>query len=454
MAKTDDFRSRLKATNLEKLKQQIDKDDVSIGSSDNEYLRLQDGKTLKIRIFPPHPDGDGEFYLKKKAYWLSVPNREGELKRRTVLDSIVHGGTAMDVVDEYVKMVKKKCAKSKDIIAALSASGRDGVEGTSLMPAYSWICYADILVVDEELRAKLWEFKKQVRDGLNKLAMSEDEDEAIETDPFTDVDEGFPILVKYMKNPNRKKGETWYEVSLQKKPKARPLTDEEVEYFAGLTPLHEIIPAYTLKDFETALEGLQNWDEEQEAGLFEDDEWLEKIEEIRAQYDEDDDEEEKPAKGKTSKKQVKPVGKTKSKQASDEEDDDDEEEEKTTKKAVKKPFEKASKKKVVEPEEDEEDDDEEETKSKSKGGDKFDKMDRNALKRYISDEELDIVVKKSMDEDDIRELIRAVVDDSEEPEEDEEGDDEEETKPLKKPAKTDGKSKMTLDDIRKKLGKK
>lgn len=81
-----------------------------------------------------------------------------------------------------------------------------------------------------------------------------------------------------------------------------------------------------------------------------------------------------------------------------EEVEEEEEEEKP-----KKPAKKASKK-VEEPEEEEE-------------GDEFDDMDRSSLKAYIKDNELDITVKKSMTDDDIREAIRAEV--GEEEEEDE-----------------------------------
>ena len=83
----------------------------------------------------------------------------------------------------------------------------------------------------------------------------------------------------------------------------------------------------------------------------------------------------------------------------------------------KKPAKKASKK-VEEPEE--EDEDEEETEEEEEDedeGDQFDEMDRSALKAYIKENELDITVKKSMSDDDIREAIRAEV--GEEEEEDE-----------------------------------
>lgn len=411
------LRSQLKATPIKSLKKQVDEDNEMIGAyAANEYLNLEDGKTIKIRIFPAHP-GVENFYLPKKCYWLSIAGNDGNMRRAQVLDSRAHGGTKYDLVDEYVKWAKKKWAKDSDRLDTLTGTGPNS---NNLNPQYSWLCYADRVTADDPLKAKVWEFKKMVRDALNKLAFSEDEDEAIEIDPFTDPDEGLPILVKYMKNPNKKKGETYYEVSFPKKVTARPLTDEEIEYFMGLKPLNELLPKYGIRDFERALEGLQNFDEENEIGLFDDDDWLEHVEEIKAQYDgEDDDEDDKPAKKKTSKKVTK-------KSVEDEDDDETEEEEETEE----------------EPEEEEADDNEED--------DGLDDLDRAGLKKYIRENELEISIKKSMSDDDIREAIREALadDDNEEEteEEPEEEDDDEDEKP---------KAKVSLADIKKKLaGKK
>lgn len=204
----------MKATPIKSLKKQVDEDNEMIGAyAANEYLNLEDGKTIKIRIFPAHP-GVENFYLPKKCYWLSIAGNDGDMRRAQVLDSRAHGGTKYDLVDEYVKWAKKKWAKDSDRLDALTGTGPNS---NSLNPQYSWLCYADRVTADDPLKAKVWEFKKMVRDALNKLAFSEDEDEAIEIDPFTDPDEGLPILVKYMKNPNKKKGETYYEVSFRRR---------------------------------------------------------------------------------------------------------------------------------------------------------------------------------------------------------------------------------------------
>ena len=74
-------------------------------------------------------------------------------------------------------------------------------------------------------------------------------------------------------------------------------------------------------------------------------------------------------------------------------------------------------------------------------------MDRTELKKYIKDNGLDVSVKKSMTDDDLRNAIRAAAapeaEEEEEEEEEPEAEEEEEEKP-----------KISLAEIRKKLGKK
>ena len=442
------FREKFKATKIKDLKKAVDKDDAMVGVSNNDYLNLEDGKTLKIRIFPAHP-GHEQFYVPKKCYWLSFPAEDGgDNKRGTVLDSIVHGGTKMDLVQEYVKYAKKKYGDDDDKMETLTGTG---MNSNALNPQYSWLCYASIVTPDEELHPKVWEFKKMVRDALNKLAFDEDNDEPIEVDPFTDPDDGLVLAVKYLKKPNKKKGENYYEVDFAKTGKkkeaySRAITDDELEAFSRLKPLNEVVPRYTKKEFDRALEGLQCWDEEFDFNLFDDDEWLEIVEAVKEQYNgssDDDDEDEKPKK-KTVKKTSKKV--------EEEEDADDEEEKKPAKKSAKKKVEEEPEDSEEEDSEEEETDDEDDSEEEETDSDEFDDMDRKELKRYIKENELEITVKKSMSDDDIRDLIREAVadsddeDDSEEEETDSDEFDDMEEQP---------KSKVSLDDIRKKLaGKK
>lgn len=417
MAKSS-LRSQFKATAIKSLRKTVDKDDAMVGVQSNDYLNLEDGKTLKIRIFPAHP-GHEQFYVSRKCYWLSFTTQDGETKRGTVLDSIAHGGTKMDLIQEYIKFAKKRYSNDSDKMEALVGTS---MNSNSLNPQFSWLCYADVVREGEELRPKIWEFKKMVRDLLNKLAFNEDEDEPIEVDPFTDPDEGLPVMVKYLKNPNKKKGENYYEVNFAKKPVARPLSDEELEFFANVKPLSEVNPTYTMRDFDRALEGLQNFDEENDFGLFNDDDWLEIVEKVKSQYDADasseDDEDKKPSK-KTTKKVTKKA------EPEPEEDDSTEEAD------------------------DEEEDNSEDEYDSNEDSDEFDDMDRKELKAYIKENELEISVKKSMSDDDIRDAIREALKNADEDSDEDDADDSDDEDD-EKPA-----GKVSLDDIRKKLaGKK
>lgn len=97
--------------------------------------------------------------------------------------------------------------------------------------------------------------------------------------------------------------------------------------------------------------------------------------------------------------------------ANEAEEEEAEEEEKSKTKGKKAP----AKDDDEEEEEEEEETEEEETEE----GDDFDKMDRKELKAYIHEKELEITVKKSMTDDDIRDLIREAVNDEEEETEEE-----------------------------------
>lgn len=95
----------------------------------------------------------------------------------------------------------------------------------------------------------------------------------------------------------------------------------------------------------------------------------------------------------------------------------EEEEEKPAKKATGK---KAASKKQPEPEPEEEEEDEDDEEENEEEGDELDSMDRSELKTFIKENELEISVKKSWSDDDIREKIREAMGDEEEAEEEEE----------------------------------
>ena len=107
----------------------------------------------------------------------------------------------------------------------------------------------------------------------------------------------------------------------------------------------------------------------------------------------------------------------------------------------------------AEEDESEDDDDEsEEEENVEEGGDELDNMDRSELKAYIKEHELDVKVTKKMEDDDIREAIRAA--EAENGDDEDEQEDEPELEPEEKPAKAEKSEKKTDKKEKKEGGRK
>jgi hypothetical protein len=139
------------------------------------------------------------------------------------------------------------------------------------------------------------------------LAATEQSNETIVLDPFTDQDDGIAVILTFNPDAKDKKGnkdfKAFYEVELEQRQidKFRfeyvptPLTDKEVDEFLKVGSLESMYKkVYKLKDFNIALSGLEIVDRECKFGVLKDPRFLEILEEIRNYYPEGDEEEEEP----------------------------------------------------------------------------------------------------------------------------------------------------------------
>lgn len=428
------IRDKYKATDTSILKKKKEEEDANLSSGrGSDFLTVEDGLN-KFRIFPKH-EGEEAFSILRNYHWVSY-EKDGEIKRTNVPDSRTHAGTEKDIIDEYIKLAR----------LTLDASDADDAKKLKDMVSFpnglhmstTWLAYANkIIGKDKAPQFGLLELKKTVRDGMNELSIIEDESEAIEMDPFTDPDEGLPLLITY--NSKAKKAADYYLVQLSKKPV--PLTEEELERFDKIQPLSKInLLQYTIVQFETAVEGLRIYDEENEIGIFEGEVFQDIIEEVKGQYDQsagrDAEEETKTTKKTVAKTTTKPTTKT-TKKVVVEADEEDEET----------PF--------VEDEETEEEPEE------AVEADEYEEMDRESLKRAIKALDPEAKFMKSESDDDFRVRVRELAAGGDEGEEgEEEAEEVEAPKTAKKaaaPVKTataaTGGAKLSLADIKAKLNK-
>ncbi len=369
------------ATKLDILKDKVAEEDVLIPSGGGRagYLDVDDG-TNKFRLYPKK-DGEDTFYQTKMVHWIDIEDEDdGTMKRKSVFNSRIHGGTEHDLFDEYMKAAREHLEADKDAEKASKSlkamtHWKGGITGN-----LSWVCYAIKIKGSDTIEFGRLELKKSVRDDLNKEAMFEDPDEPITVDPFTDIDEGRPVLIIY--DSKAKKAQDYYSVKVTAK--ALPLTDDQLEAFDKVDGLADVFrDCYRMSDFDLAVEGLRNFDEKNNIDLFDEPDWLETVKLVKAE--------------------VADI-------AAPEHDDDNEEE---------KIVDESAEEVVEEVVEEEEAIEEEEAVEE---GDELDDMDRDGLKKHIVKNKLHkgddgLKVKKSDSDDDIREKIRAAQSESVEEEE-------------------------------------
>ena len=326
-------RSKFKATVVSQIVE-TDKELASaLGRKDQSYtnyIRLEEGNNL-IRIYPSHPEedgGDGNFAVPKVTVFLPMmkPERDsngneiyerGQLKMKessqSVFNSRIHGNTPKDLVEEYVRYALEKFQDQLQYCQDPAQKGLiedkiDKVRGnykkkmSGLNYKQGWVMYVDRIVGETRTFGTL-EIGVTIKKSLNQIAASLDTaNGAIVTDPFTDINIGKAVNITYNKkalNPN-----DYYVTMLDtasiptKMPNGTtaliqrtfPLTDEQLEEFEKVTPLAKRFKnCFTRRDFNLQLEGLQYFDQKNNIGLFEDNGFINIVEEIDMYYPEEEE---------------------------------------------------------------------------------------------------------------------------------------------------------------------
>jgi hypothetical protein len=138
--------------------------------------------------------------------------------------------------------------------------------------------------------------------SIEKLYASFDtEEDPLAIDPFSDPNEGVPLVIEKSKN---EKGKFDYDISDKKNTsrtgtysdfvKQFSVSKEQLDNLLELESLTEIyVNIYGRRDFEIALNGLQVFDEKNNINIFSNDEFLSIVENISVHYDTEEKEEKK-----------------------------------------------------------------------------------------------------------------------------------------------------------------
>lgn len=305
------------------------------------FLTIEEGKNV-FRILPPHPeDTIGSAYLAKRVAMLKceVPvYKDGEdtgkteVKNKNIFIATQHGGLPKDPIEIYIEYVRKRANdefKSKEdrqkfLAPVTGFRDKKGTWNWGIIPKTSYVAYA---VKNGEV-GRLELFEQMMKD-MNKAAISEDSDDVIEVDPFSDPNEGFELIITKEKQVDKQGKETGkfdYIISrgtpsIAKREdydsyfKRTMVTDAQLEELLNQEPLSKLIgtDVYSSRDWDLAIDGLRRFDNENGFCIFENEEFLEELQDIEKlvpEYKKDDKdvdamfEKKEPSKSKGGDKKV------------------------------------------------------------------------------------------------------------------------------------------------------
>ena len=273
------------------------------------FHSIEEGVNL-FRIAPPH-DPKNPPFQPIRSTWLkcSVPVLDSdyketgkfEVKNKRIFSSIVHGDIDKDIIETYINYVRNKVndevddkdERAKRLAPITGWKDKNGKWNPGIYPSTNFVFYA----WDKDLKLGRIELYPSDIRQMEKLNISEDTGEPIETDQFSDPsEEGLWLSINLFKNEKNK----WERVLTKKsfnpqgiKPADLPakyqeflannmVTDEMLMQLAEKESLEEVYGknSYTKRDFEMALDGLQRFDAENGYGIFENEEFLEEVKEI------------------------------------------------------------------------------------------------------------------------------------------------------------------------------
>ena len=304
-----ELRKQFKATSVQKLNEQENEVKQFLPQNTftkRNFISLEAGDN-KLRIYPARGENESFLYL-KSCYFLPFEVLEKDdngkeipkLKNKPIFNSLIHGKTQKDLVDEYIKLATELLTeRSKDpehLRKSLNIlNGYKDQKGTyhaGIKPVNKWVFYCDKITIKGK-EFGLCEVTNGVKEKMSKLTIIEDIVDAIVVDPFTDPDEGICLILNY--NPNAQKTSDFYSCSLEQKQRDKfnfalvptPLTDEELEYFMTQDSLKKLFEeSYTKRDFNLAFQGLEYFDKKNQIGVFQLPVWEKIVDEISQYYPE------------------------------------------------------------------------------------------------------------------------------------------------------------------------
>ena len=322
-------RSKFKRANIDETKKMMKEAEETVARPSKGWIQfasIEEGKN----IFRVLPSIGGVVYAPLKVSKLNVEvpvyNENGEktgteVKSKNIFCADIHGKKLLkgkDPIITYINYVLKRAdeeyqdanEKKKFLAPIYGYRNKKGDFVWGIKPTLSYVCY--VLTQDEEI--KKLQLRPQWMSKMNQISIDATEDSAINLDIFSDPNEGQPLCINMIKidKPSKnkkydydvtaispKRGQIWEDFVEENR-----VSDQILSELEQLPTLQELyVDSYSKKDFDWAIDGLKRLDETANYDIFQDDAFLDEIEQMAATIPEDDSSEE--TEEKPSKKEIK-----------------------------------------------------------------------------------------------------------------------------------------------------
>lgn len=272
-----------------------------------------------MNIMPPH-NPELDYIQQESKSWLKVMKEDKDGKRelgsKPVFSGEVHSASGRCIIKEYIEKAKA-LIEAEEIDATEKQnkmnllygfynktnpkSSVQGITPQSSFPMYVYLSGNPKLPKGEGVYKLMANWT--IKNALKEIEVANQEvDQPITVDVFTDPDEGITLVIENTENTGKDK----YKVVPRMK--RIPVPDSAYEFWEKQRPLDELyVDSYTKRDFSLAMEGLQNFDNEHNFGIFADESFLDIAEELEALYPEpkSDNPKNVPPKAEMTKAEVK-----------------------------------------------------------------------------------------------------------------------------------------------------
>lgn len=267
------------------------------------FHEIKEGSNWR-RIAPAHNPNEPAYRAKSTVFLeCEVPEIDEngtetgkvEIKNKAIFIATQHSELDRDPVLMYIAAVQQKAndeisdkeQRQKYLYPINGWRGKDGKWNWGIKPDIKFVCYA----WDDQGTLGREELFPKWLDDMKKISIERSPDDAeIIPDIFTDPDEGYPLIITKNKNdkgkwdysiscdlPSATKRESWESFFDRTR-----LTDDQLTELMGKESLKELYwDVYTTRDFDMAIDGLRRFDKKHKFDIFENEEFLEAISDLR-----------------------------------------------------------------------------------------------------------------------------------------------------------------------------